>query len=238
MKRKAFGYLRVSGKGQAGEDKHGLQRQREAIQRYAKSNKVEVVEWFTDAGVSGATELDNRPALGELVLAVETNGVSDVLVERLDRLARDLVVQELILARFKRSGVRLTSVSEGDVGDGDPSRKLVRQIMGSVAEYDKAILVAKLRAARENKRRRSGRCEGPRFYGESDPAERRAVERVYELRRKRPGRRRLGSTRIAQAMQREGFPTRFGGEWTAQTVKAILASPVYREIGKRERSET
>jgi len=98
-------------------------------------------------------------------------------------------------------------------------------------------LVERLCKAREEIRNESGRCEGQRFFGENDPAERRAVERVYELRRKRPGRRRLGSTRIAQAMEREGFPTRFGGEWTAQTVKAILASPVYREIGKRERSE-
>jgi hypothetical protein len=48
--------------------------------------------------ISGTTEMDERPALAKLMVALEANGTKLVLVERLDHLARDLMVHETILA--------------------------------------------------------------------------------------------------------------------------------------------
>lgn len=218
--KEAYGYLRVSSQGQV--DGHGLQRQREAIEQYAAANGYSVQEVFTDEGVSGT--LDDRPGLGSLMHRIEVNGVCVVIIEKLDRLARDLVVQEHIIADMHRHGVKLISVAEGpDLASDDPSRKMIRQIMGAVAEYDKNMIVLKLRAARAAKRAKQGKCEGAKGYGETDPTEAAAIKRVKQLRRKRKGRaHRMSPRKIAEVMNIEGHPTRFGGPWTADTIKGIL----------------
>jgi len=75
---KALGYLRVSGKAQIEGD--GFTRQREAISRFAAANGYVVVDWFEDGGVSGATELDDRPGLMATLERIAGNGVRHVIV--------------------------------------------------------------------------------------------------------------------------------------------------------------
>ncbi len=88
-----------------------------------------------------------------------------IIIEKLDRLARVLMIQERILADFKGRGVTLISVAEPDLCSTDPTRTLLRQIVGAVAQYDKASIVSKLRAARQRQREQHGRCEGAKPYG-------------------------------------------------------------------------
>lgn len=57
-------------------------------------------------------------------------------------------------------------MSEPDLLKDDPSRKLMRQIFGAIAEYEKTMIVLKLRGARVRMRARNGRCEGAKPYGE------------------------------------------------------------------------
>src|SRR5438045_9175432 len=102
---KAYGYVRVSGKGQVTGD--GFPRQKAAIATYAKAHNIRMVRWFEEKGISGTSELANRPALQELMVALHTNGVKLVLIEKLDRLARDLMLQESILADMKRNSFEL-----------------------------------------------------------------------------------------------------------------------------------
>jgi len=229
----AYGYLRVSSVGQAGEDKHGLPRQREAIESYAAAHDIEIVQWFEDAGVSGTNDVEGRPALALMLWCIDCDGVRVVLIERLDRLARDLMLQEHLIAKLKMRNVQLVSAADGgEVTADDPSRKLVRQIMGAVAEYDKVLLVAKLRAARDFVRARDGRCEGQPRYGSTDLYERTVVERIHELRRKRMGHRRWGCHKIAAALNREGWHPRHAIQWTPKFVLNIIHGPVYTEVGR------
>ncbi len=55
------------------------------------------------------------------------------------------------------------------------------QILGAVAAYDKAMIVLKLRGARERKRAQRGRCEGAKPYGEL-PGELEVLDRMRALR--------------------------------------------------------
>lgn len=214
----AYAYLRVSGAAQI--NGHGLQRQKDAIDEYAKAHKHEIVKIFVDEGVSG-TLLD-RPGFADLVVAVQSNGVRVVIIERLDRLARDIMVQESIIRDLKAKGVNLISTTEGpDLAADDPTRKLIRQLFGAVAEYEKDMLVLKLRASRVAARRRTGKCEGRKPYGEY-PGEKAAIKRIKNLRHKRKGRAKPGPVQVARVLQAEGFPTRDGGPWTHQTVTNIL----------------
>jgi DNA invertase Pin-like site-specific DNA recombinase len=106
----AFAYLRVSGKGQLEGD--GFTRQLSAIRKYADTNGLRVTRVFREAGVSGTQDLENRPALQDLLVALHSNGTRLIMVERLDRLARDLMIQEAIIADMKRNQFELVSVAE------------------------------------------------------------------------------------------------------------------------------
>ena len=86
-KKKAFAYLRVSGKGQVNKD--GFPRQRETIRKYAKANGLEIVGEYRDEGVSGTKELEQRQGLAALLDHIESNGVQIVLVERADTSTSD-----------------------------------------------------------------------------------------------------------------------------------------------------
>jgi len=211
--RRAFAYLRVSGKGQVEGD--GFTRQLKAIRDYAKAHNIRLVKVFREEGVSGA--LEHRPALTALLEALHGNGVRLVLIERIDRLARDLMVQESIIADLRRSEFELISVTEPDLLQDDPSRIAFRQIMGVFAQYEKTMIVLKLRAARQRKRAKEGRCEGRKPYGYR-PGEKRVTERMRALRNEG-----LGFYQLAKKLNEEGFRTRKGTEWHGFGVNRILS---------------
>jgi len=211
--KKAFGYLRVSGKSQV--DGDGFPRQRAAIQDYAKAHDIRIVQWFEEEGVSGT--LAERPALQNMMLALMADGVRTVLIEKLDRLARDLMVQETIMGDFRKQGFELISVCEPDLCSDDPSRKLVRQIFGAIAEYDRAMIVLKLRAARDRQRAKTGHCEGRKAFG-SHQSEHATIKRMRELAKQG-----LTYSAIAITLNSESRPTQTGSRWFPATVSRTLS---------------
>lgn len=212
---KAFGYLRVSGKSQL--DGDGFPRQKAAINTYAKAHGIRIVDWFEEQAVSGTKDLENRPELQRLMLALHGDGVRLVLIEKLDRLARDLMVQETIIGDLRKHGFELVSVAEPDLCSDDPSRKLVRQVFGAIAEYERAMIVLKLRAARQRMRTRKGKCEGRKQYGE------REGEQAIIMRMKKLQAEGLNYSQIADALNADNVPTRANGTWFPATVSRILA---------------
>src|SRR3954465_4486901 len=95
-----------------------------------RRDDFKIVTVFREEGVSGTTDSVNRPAWSELMTALHSNGVRVVIIERLDRLARDLMVQETIIADLRKNGFEVVSVAEPDLMANDPTRVLVRQMMG------------------------------------------------------------------------------------------------------------
>lgn len=220
---KAFSYLRVSSRGQI--DGDGFDRQRAKIDSWAKANGVTIKREFCEEGVSGANELDGRPAMVELLGAIAANGVRTVVVERADRFARDLVASELLLREFSRLGVRVIEAEGGNdlsMGDDDnPTAKLIRQILGAVAEFDKTSIVLKLKAARTRVRRETGRCEGRKPFGERE-GEEEILKLIRSLRRKPKGGKRMSFANIADKLNRDGIPTRTGAPWHGEVVRRLL----------------
>ncbi len=209
---KAFGYLRVSGSSQT--DGDGFPRQREAISVYAAAHGFKIVQWFEERAIPGKTEWDMRPAWLEMVAAL--NGVDTIFIEKLDRLARDLMVQEHIILDLRRRHVNLISVAEPDLCIDDPSRKLLRQIMGAIAEYDRAMITAKLSGARRRMKAATGRCEGRKPYGFTDE-ERANIVRMRELRNER-----MSWHDIAELMNIDGKLARSGKPWIGASICKIL----------------
>lgn len=209
---KAFSYLRVSGRGQV--DGDGFPRQRAAIAAYAQANGIEIVREFQERGVSGKTEWDDRPQWVDMVASL--NGVCTIVIERLDRLARDLGVQEHIIRDLKKRRVTLISTVEPDLGNSDPTRVLFRQIMGSISQYDRAMIEAKLRAARVRMKARTGRCEGRKPFGYFD-AEKKTLQRIWH--RRVQG---ASSRTIAAELNADQCATRAGRQWNHATISKII----------------
>ena len=221
--RKAYGYLRVSGLGQVNGD--GFSRQLDAIHVYADKIGIEIVGVFRELGISGTADENARPAFAEMVGAILRNGIDTIVVESLDRLAREYRIQEHLLVYLASKGIRLLSArTEEDVTAAivaDPMKKALVQIQGVFAELEKGLLVKKLRLARERVRATKGKCEGRKAYGET--AEEQAVIRhIRALRRARKGLTRRSLQTIAGMLNDEGLTTKTGARWTATQVKRAL----------------
>lgn len=85
MKRKAFVYIRVSTQEQA-EEGYSLGEQESRLQRYCEAMNWECVKVFSDPAYSGSNM--ERPALKQMIKAIERNEAEIVLVDKLDRLSR------------------------------------------------------------------------------------------------------------------------------------------------------
>ena len=229
---KLVAYLRVSTDKQA-EQGLGLDVQRQAVRAWAKEHKHRVVLWSVDEGVSGSNGLDTRDALPEALEALRERRAAGLVVYRLDRLARDLIVQETLLAELRRVGADVFSTSAAEaayIGDDpdDPSRKLIRQVLGAVSEYERAMVRLRLRSGRRRKAERGGFAYGSPPLGykaeqrELVPVaiEQAALARIAELHAEGLSLRAIGET-----LDAEGFAPKRGGAWHPETLRRIVVRP-------------
>jgi DNA invertase Pin-like site-specific DNA recombinase len=223
MERKpALSYLRVSSQCQV--DGDGLERQRLAVAAYAKTAGYKIVEEFRDDGVSGTFAWEDRPGLSALLERLASNGVRVVLVEQSDRLARDLMVSELILAECRRLGVRVLTSGGNDLADDDDhTRVLIRQMLAAVAQFDKRSIVHRMRAAKDRIAERTGRRpEGRKAYGHY-PGEAAVVTRAKALLASHVAGVRPHFATVARELNDEGLPTRTGVPWSGAMVRRVLS---------------
>jgi DNA invertase Pin-like site-specific DNA recombinase len=167
----------------------------------------------------------DRPAFSELLQTidrVDAGGVANpicIVVERMDRLARDLMVSEILLTECRKRGVKVYAVDRGLVdmatNEGDPTQKLFRQILGALAEWEKSQTVAKLACARKRVREATGQCEGVKpyghFHGEKELVQ--AAQNLFAA----------GSdcSAVAHSLNLAGMRTRTGKQWTRHNVRNL-----------------
>lgn len=221
-----FGYLRVSGRGQV--DGDGPKRQHQAIKSFCETHRLNRRRNFFEKGVSGTVEGIDRPQFFRMLEEIgrgSTPGPFAIVVERMERLARDLMVQEFIIAECIQRGIKVFSADQGALIDmaengGDPTRTLIRQILGALAQWQKSELVMKLRAARQRVKTKTGRCEGRPFYGET-AVERRILKLALDTFAAIPD-----YGRVARLLNDGGFHTRYGKNWTRQNTRGLITSHI------------
>lgn len=223
----AIGYLRVSSAKQAADGKDGFPRQRAAIRAYCSQKRLELLEVHEDAGVSGTVPLEGREGLSTALARCAELGAAVLVVEKADRLGRDLIVSEMAVRAFAEAGVSIVTADTGQSmtdANNDPSRKLIRQVLNAVAEYERSALVAKLRAARERKRKNGGHAVGTYRFGQHPerPHEAETLARILELRKTRQDRRRASLSDIAALLNAEARTSRTGRPWTHAMVRDLL----------------
>jgi len=218
QRKPAIGYTRTSSAANVGQDKDSVIRQRKAIQAHANRAGYRIVAWFDDPAVTGADTIDARPGFMAALEMIAGNGVRTIIVETANRFARDLIVQETGWKRLHADGIALIAADSPDqFVDETPTAVLIRQILGAVAQFDKAMTVAKLRGARERKRRKTGlKVEGRKSYAEANPT---LVELAKQLSEQRP---RLSLREISAALASQGFTTPRGLPYSASAVASML----------------
>ncbi|GAA1242552.1 recombinase family protein [Oryzihumus leptocrescens] len=223
-----IGYIRVSTDRQA-EAGFGLDVQEDALQGWARQQGHRLVRVIREEGVSGA--LDDRPGLVEAFAALRQREASGVVVPRLDRLARDLIVQEQILAEVRRGGWTVHSATNSEshyLADdpGDPSRTLIRQVLGAVSQYERAMIRLRLAGGRRQKAASGGYAYGAPHFGHRavggalvpDGREQAALRRMQALRAAG-----MSLREIAVALDVEGVAPKRGSRWHPQTVARALS---------------
>ncbi len=168
----------------------------------------------TASKLLGEIEEQRRFAVGyqdqirliEADAGIEGNGVRTIIVETASRFARDLMVQEVGHAKLRERGIDLIAADNpGSFIDATPTAKLVRQVLGAISEFDKAMTVAKLRGARER--------------AERNPE---LVALVRQLRRKRPkgGQRSLRD--VSAELSQRGIMNERGQPFSAASINSML----------------
>jgi len=228
---KVVSYLRVSTDRQA-EEGLGLDIQRAAIQEWVRAEDHRLVGEFSDEGVSGSNGLDLREGLLPAYDMLRRGQAEAMVVYRLDRLARDLILQETLLRQLKEMGcvafstAKSESVYLADDPD-DPSRRLIRQVLGAVSEYERSMIALRLRSGRRMKDRQGGYAFGSPPFGFSaekgalvaNDTEQAALARARELRRAGASLR-----KVAAVLEQEGHVAKRGGPWHPTTLSRALRS--------------
>lgn len=138
----AVAYVRVS----TDEQHLGPAAQRSQIEAWALREGITVAAWHTDAGVSGAAEIDARPGLVAALADVARLRAGVLAVAKRDRLARDVGVAATVERTVGRSGARVLTAD--GTGNGDtPADAFMRHMLDGVAALERAQIAARTKAA-------------------------------------------------------------------------------------------
>jgi DNA invertase Pin-like site-specific DNA recombinase len=219
-------YLRVSTAGQL--DGYGLEAQEKDCRRWAKKHGHRIVKVCTDGAVSGKTTDEERPGLTEALGILAAGDADGILAPTLDRLARELTVQEAALSVIWAYGRRAFTVDHGEHvpdDDDDPMRKFVRQVMGAAADLERGLIAKRLRNGRKTKAATGGYAYGAPAFGQKaadktltvDDDEAAVLERMRAW--KADG---VSVRKIADRLNEAGIPSKRGGQWHPTAVARLL----------------
>lgn len=222
--------MRVSTAGQA-RDGFGLDVQEDRIRAWARAEGHRIVHVARDEGISGAAPVADRTGLVEALLWLSTERADGIAVASLDRLSRDLVVQEQLYSEVTGMGCALRSALAAEDhalvhDEDDPSRALVRRIFASIHAYERDMIRLRMRTGKARKAQIAGAYIGGRPPYGWDARGRELVPNAAEQevrRRVRTWRGRGWSfERIAGALNAESIPSKAGKRWSRSTVRDVI----------------
>lgn len=222
----AYGYIRVSTKQQAGDDRFGADAQKQAIEDYAKRNGYTIIKWFNDE-ISGVKE--DRPQLNGILYTdlAKRDGVEAVIAYKSDRIARDIKLYFYYLSLLDKKGIKMISVNEQFENVPDGVASLIKAIMMFVAEQERQNITIRTKSGRKVKYSFGGYCGGKPPYGYAvadhqlviNPKEANVVRRIFSMREN-------GATMqdIANYLNNNDYRTRCGKWFVASNVSSILSN--------------
>ena len=230
----AIGYIRVSTEQQAGDDKFGIDAQKQEILLYANTNGYNIVDWKIDE-ISGAK--DDRPALNEILYGDDiTNPPFEaVIIFKNDRLARDTKLYFYYLYTLEKRNIKLLSTKE-EFAEGSEFANIYRALLQFVAEQERKNIALRTSKGRSIKAQCGGYSGGRCPYGYKvensrlviNKDERPIVEYVFAENAKG-----TPMLTIADNLTEMGYRTRKGTKFQAKSISSILSNkPLYQGMYK------
>lgn len=215
-------YTRVSTEGQLGEDKYGLEAQKNEIIEYCKSHDMNIVAWYSDEAESGAKW---RKGFDEIVFGDVFNPpIEAVVVAKSDRVARDVNVYFSYKGLLMRKDIKLISISE-DFGVYGAYAPILEAFTAVMSNIERDNITRRMRGGRAVKASKGGYSGGQPPMGYKivggklviDEKEKCVIKYIFEKRSK-------GATMkaIVDGLNEEGYKTRKGNPFAISTVQSIL----------------
>ncbi len=210
---------------------YSLEAQRERLAAFVASQPDwHIVARYTDRASGKSLE---RPSLREARAAAAAGAYDLLLVYRVDRLSRNLGQLAALSEELQGAGVALRSVSE-PFDTLTPASKMMLQLLGVFAEFERASIIDRIGAGMERKAQRGEWIGGTYPFGyrrpdggggglSVDPAAAPIVREIF----RRYVEERVGARVIASWLNAEHIPTRYGGRWATQGVLAVLRNRIY-----------
>ncbi|MEU1940468.1 recombinase family protein [Streptomyces coeruleorubidus] len=212
-------------------DGFGLEDQERIVRRWTREHGHRLVKLFVEKAQSGTIAGDERPELATALLWVEEKKAQGIVAPNLDRLARELVVQEAALAQCWKHGGRAFMADQGEIlpdDPEDPMRTAMRQMMGVFAQLDRGMTVAKLRRGRRTKGEKGQYAYGAPPYGWQAHKKELTEEEMEQAGRARARQLRdedeLSYREICAVLETEGIRPKRGERWHPETVRRLLAN--------------
>ncbi|MED1228321.1 recombinase family protein, partial [Bacillus nakamurai] len=193
---------------------------------YKESELVALIE------PGGMGDDPNRPALNHALYLLEKGLGKKFLVLHPDRLTRDNTLQGVVSRRIWGMGVDLEFI-EFEVDPNNPESMLMYNIQGSIAQYNKAKILANSKRGRLTKAKKGEfpsfkRLYGYKFNTVTDLPEYNEEEKEILLEMKDMLlSKKMSSNEIAKELSRRGVAAPNGKTWFQSTVSRMLQNEDY-----------
>jgi len=212
---------------------YSLEAQAERLGAYVKSQDGwELTRRFTDQASGASTE---RPGLQRALAEARAGRFDLLLVYRVDRFSRSVRGLAQLLEDLDATGVAFRSATE-PFDTTTPAGRMMVQMLGVFAEFERATIVDRVIAGMERKAARGAWCGGSRPFGyDVDPATGFLAPKADEaplvpVMFDRYVHGREGARALAVWLNESGHRTKAGRPWSHTAVLTVLRNPVY--IGK------
>ena len=219
-----YAYLRLS--TDEGKQSNSFEVQRTFIDSFAKDNDFEPIkEYFKDS--KSVAELYTREGLMNLLNTIKKN--DKVIVQKIDRLSRDVIQTGWIKTEIARKGAELI-VIDTNGNSNDPMQILMEQVVSAFADYERMMIKSRIKATMELKKSKGEKLGGAIPYGYDveldDKGTKKLIKNVSEQKVissiKRYDKKGLSLRAIATKLNAKGLINKNGKEFYFMQIKRIL----------------
>src|SRR5262252_9903531 len=139
MQKRAAIYVRVS------TDKQTVENQVVALRQIAERRGWQVVEQYSDAGISGSKGRDGRPGLDQMLKDAQRRKFDVIMAWAIDRLGRSLIDLLGTIQTLDACGVDLY-LDQQSIDTTTPAGKLMFQVTGAFAEFERSMIRQRVKA--------------------------------------------------------------------------------------------